>query len=422
MLFAKYIEVTIHSHLGDTEVKMSRFIKTLSIIVFFILVMSSSLCSGAFADEENEEPFKGVLTNNVLPATGLPVIDAAAAVVMDSESGRVLFSKNPTQKRAMASTTKIMTAIIAIEKGRLDDVVTVSSRAAGIWGSKINLVSGSKYKLEELLYGLLMNSGNDASIAIGEHIGGSIEGFVAMMNAKAKDLGAYNTSFANTHGLDADGHYTTAYDMALITRYALKNPEFSKIVGTVSTSIPGKQLYNTNELLQLYQGADGVKTGYTGKAGRCLVASATRKGMRLISVVLGSPTTYKRALSSKSILDYAFNNYKRQVLIKEGEEIAKIPVHKGVEGFVQVKATETIELPLREDELAKLEKKLFIPNEFEAPVYAGTDAGYVEYLVDGEVIAQANLKSWYNVRRKVFGDYLKEIITSWGKMLREGIF
>lgn len=401
---------------------MIKIIKTIALMAFCVPILSFLFCTGAMADEENEEPFKGVLANNVGQVSSKPVIDAATAVVMDAASGRVLFEKNATKRRAMASTTKIMTAIIAIEKGRLDDTVTVSERAASIWGSTINLKMGSSYKLEELLYGLLLNSGNDASIAIAEHIGGSVEKFVSMMNAKAKEIGAYNTSFINTHGLDADGHYTTAYDLALIARYALGNAEFSKIVGTVNASIPGRQLYNTNELLQLYPGADGVKTGYTGKAGRCLVASATRNGMRLISVVLGSPTIYKRASSSKSILDYAFNNYKKHLIISEGQNMAQVPVYKGIAGFVDVKAAETIEIPMRDDEIEKLEKKMIIPESFDAPVYAGIDAGTVEYTVDGEIIAQTTLKTWYNVRRKVFSDYFKDIITSWSKMLREGIF
>ncbi|NJD04291.1 MAG: D-alanyl-D-alanine carboxypeptidase [Ruminiclostridium sp.] len=376
----------------------------------------------SLADEVDDEPFTGVLSDDFLQVSGVPAIDAAAAVVIDVKTGRVLYSKNATVRRSIASTTKIMTAIVAIENGRLDDTVEINSRAASIWGSNINLQPGQKYTLNELLYGLLLNSGNDASIAIAEHISGSVESFVEKMNQKARELGAYNTSYANTHGLDAPGHYSTAYDLARIAKYALENPVFAKIVGTKYAAIPGIQLHNTNELLELYQGAYGVKTGYTGKAGRCLVASAERDGMRLISVVLGSPTNYKRALSSKNILDYAFINYKYHVMVEEGQEIARLPVYRGRDGFVAIKASETVEIPLRDDEYEKLEMKVFVPEGFEAPVYAGSDTGYVEYALDGETVGRTTLKIWRNIARKTVGDYLKGIINDWAEMMREGIF
>ena len=400
-------------------IKCTRKLLRIYLFVFILVLIFSSM---SLADEIDDEPFKGVLSDDFLQVSGVPAIDAAAAVVIDVKTGRVLYSKNATTRRSIASTTKIMTALVAIENGRLDDIVTISSRAVSIWGSNINLQTGQKYTLNELLYGLLLNSGNDASIAIAEHISGSVEGFVEKMNQKARELGAYNTSFANTHGLDAAGHYSTAYDLARIARYALENPVFAKIVGTKYAAISGRQLHNTNELLELYQGADGVKTGYTGKAGRCLVASATRDGMRVISVVLGSPTNYKRALSSKNILDYAFKNYKYRILVEEGQEIAHLPVYKGREGFVAIKASETVEIPLRDDEFEKLEMNVFVPEGFEAPVYAGSDTGYMEYVLDGEIVGRTTLKIWHNVRRKTVGDYLERIINDWAKMMREGIF
>lgn len=398
-----------------STIKLTR----IGLLIFILVFILSSI---SLADEVDSEPFTGAISENALQVSGLPVIDAAAAIVIDAKTGRVLYSKNATARRSIASTTKIMTALVAIENGCLDDTVTISSRAASIWGSTLNLQTGQKYTLNELLYGLLLSSGNDASIAIGEHISGSVESFVEKMNEKAKELGAYDTSYANTHGLDAAGHYSTAYDLARIARYALCNPVFSKIVGTKYASIPGRQLHNTNELLEIYQGADGVKTGYTGKAGRCLVASATREDMRLISVVLGAPTNYKRALSSKSILDYAFKNYKYRTLVKEGQEIARLPVYKGREGYVAIKASETVEIPLRDDEFEKLEKNVFVPDGFEAPVYAGSDTGYMEYLLDGEIIGRTTLKIWQDVKRKTVNDYFKQIITDWAKMMREGIF
>ena len=396
-------------------------------ITFMVLVLSCLLLqtfgTGVMADDMLEgEPEAYIFTDNAVTTSVSPYIDATAALVMEAESGRVLYSKNPTVKKSIASTTKIMTAIVALENGDPEDIVTVSRKAAGTRGSSINLGAGQKFTLMELLYGMLMNSGNDAAVAIAEHIGGSVEAFADMMNGKARELGAENTVYVTPHGLDAQGQYSTAYDLAIITRYALKNPIFSRIVSTNKTSIPGRQLYNTNELLEIYPGVDGVKTGYTGQAGRCLVASATRNGMRIISVALGSPTRYRRAEASRMILDYGFNNYTMHTLIQAGSGFKSLSVRRGVSRTVAVKAMDTVKIPLRQDELERLETRMFLPESLDAPVYAGTDTGCVEYLVDGEVVGQTILTTWEDVRRKGFFDYLGSIIGSWARMMREGIF
>ncbi|HHV99486.1 MAG TPA: D-alanyl-D-alanine carboxypeptidase [Clostridiaceae bacterium] len=351
-----------------------------------------------------------------------PKINAGAAIVIDMESGRVLYEKDGYTPRKMASTTKIMTAIVALERGNPEDVVTVSERAAGIWGSRIGLKKGQKIKLIDLLYGLMLNSGNDAAIAIAEHIGGTVEKFADMMNEKAYELGAINTNFITPHGLDVDGHYTTPYDLAVITAYALRNPTFSKIVGTVQTTISYRSLHNTNEMLGIYPGADGVKTGYTGKAGRCLVTSATRDNWRIISVVLNCPSRNARAQSSKAILDYAFNNYKPHVLLNKGDKIASVPVIKGIEPYVSIEPMEQVKVPLRTDEIDKVERYIELPEKLEAPVYKGTEVGYVHYMINDEIIGQSVLITNSDVRRKGFMDYLSDIFTSWARLMREGIF
>jgi D-alanyl-D-alanine carboxypeptidase (penicillin-binding protein 5/6) len=397
--------------------------KDLTVLILITICVSIFIPYTIHADEfPDDEPFVGALNAKDGSSIKMPVIDAASAIVMDSVTGRVLFEKNAYTKRPMASTTKIMTAIIALEHGNLEDVVTVSKRAASVGGSVINLKAGEKLKLIELLYGLMMKSGNDAAIAIAEHVGGSYDNFIAMMNKKAALLGAKNTQFKTPHGLDANGHYSTAYDMAVITRYAIKNPTFSRIVSTKSRQIPSRGLYNTNEMLGLYPGADGVKTGYTGLAGRCLVTSATRDNWRIISVVLGCSSRTKRAQSSKSILDYAFANYKLHTLLKKGEQIGTLPVIKGIKGTVSVNATEGITFPLREDELKSIQKRVNMPDSISAPVYAGEDIGSIEYVLKGEVIAEVPLKVWNDVRRKDVIDYLKDILKAWSLMMREGIF
>jgi D-alanyl-D-alanine carboxypeptidase (penicillin-binding protein 5/6) len=311
-----------------------------------------------------------------------------------------------------------MTAIVTLENGNVDDIVTISKRAASIKGSSINLKEGEKLKLKELLYGLLLNSGNDAAIAIAEHIGGDVESFVDMMNKKASELDLVNTSFKTPHGLDREGHYSTANELAQMTRYALRNPEFAAICKTVSTSITGRSLYNTNEMLGFYPGADGVKTGYTGQAGRCLVCSATRNGQRLISVVLGCPTRTIRAESTRKILDYAFKNFKQYTLIKADEEIKKIPVIKGKEKFVSLVSNVEITYPLTEEEFKSLKRVEEIPDCVKAPVDKGVNMGYVSFSVNGNVIAEAKLRTKDEVLHKGFLDYMFEIIKDWFQYMR----
>jgi D-alanyl-D-alanine carboxypeptidase (penicillin-binding protein 5/6) len=389
--------------------------KTVFLILaaFTVLACNNALLVGSYADDVSEgEPdvytFAGSDSGKVVPS-----VDAYTAIVMDMKSGRVLCGKKIHEKRSMASTTKIMTAILAIENGKMDSMVETSRRAAGIGGSDIGIQEGKQYTLQTLLYGMLLNSGNDAAIAVAEHIGGSVDGFVKMMNSKAKEIGAVDTSFANPHGLDAEGHYSTAYDMALIARYALKNKTFSSIVSTKTYYIAGFGLYNTNEMLTSYYGADGVKTGYTGKAGRCLITSATRDGMRLISVVLGSPTRYKRAEASKKLLDYCFKNYRYYSLLKEGALIKTIPIDRGRGNAVNVRTSEGVVMPLTENEYENLDTEVWLPGRLKAPVYAGSDLGYVNLSVNGETLVNVSLKAWEDIEKKDFHDYLLEIIKVW---------
>lgn len=395
------------------------------LVVLLCLLLFTGIPEGqrVFADEFSEdEPFIGVFANSDASIAKIPKIDAGAAIVMDLTSGRILFEKNAYTRRPMASTTKIMTAIVAIENGSMEDMVTVSKKASGIRGSTIHLKEGQKLKLEELMYGLMLQSGNDAAIAIGEHIGGTLENFLDMMNKKAGEIGAKNTYFKSPHGLDIDGHYTTAYDLALITKYALGNPMFSQIVGTKNAFVNGKSIHSTNEMLDIYPGADGVKTGYTGKAGRCLVTSATRNNWRLISVVLSCPTRYKRAESSKKILDHAFANYKHHMLLAKDENVRALKVQKGIVDQVGVKASKEIKLPLREDEIEAVETRISLPGTLRAPVRADMTVGYIEFLLNGEVIARSELKTASGIRHKGVADYLGDLFKTWARMMREGIF
>ncbi len=375
------------------------------------------------SDEEMEHKLHlPVVSEKTTADSKAPVINALAAVVVETSSGRVLYSKNATERRSIASTTKIMTAVVALENGNPDDIVTISKRAASIGGSAIGLQTGQEYTLKELLYAMLMNSANDAAVAIAEHIGGTVEGFAEMMNRKAKALGMSDSHYVTPHGLDAADQYSSAYDVAIITRHALKNPLFAEIVSTTSSHISGYSLYNTNELLGTCPGVDGVKTGYTGKAGRCLVTTAQRDGMRLISVVLGSPTRTARANASRDLLDYAYSNYSMYRLLSAGEAYTCIPVYRGVYEKVDLKASHDVVLPLSSSEAESLVVKEILPDRLNAPVYAGTDTGRLEYVLNGQVVGESMLLVSKNIRRKNYVDYLATVLKSWGRMMREGIF
>jgi D-alanyl-D-alanine carboxypeptidase (penicillin-binding protein 5/6) len=388
-----------------------------------ILIAASAMIQPVYGDDEQEtKMLKPVISDKVVQSKKAPVINALAAVVMEASSGRVLYSKNAADKRSIASTTKIMTAIVALENGNLEDIVTISRRAAGIGGSTLGMREGQELTLRELLYAMLMISANDAAIAVAEYIGVTVEGFADMMNKKARSIGAADSNFVTPHGLDASDQYSTAYDMAIITRYALKNPVFAEIVATSDYYIPGYGLYNTNELLGVYPGVDGVKTGYTGKAGRCLITTAQRGGMRVISVVFGSPTRSARANASKALLDYSYENYKMKNLLNAGAVYADVQLSRGVKGNVTLIAAQNVALPLSDAESESLEIREYKPEVMNAPVYAGTEAGYVEYLVYGETVAASNLTVAESIRRKTYFDYLAVVVKAWGKMMREGIF
>lgn len=261
-------------------------------------------------------------------------VNAGAAVLMDSVTGKVLYEKNGYTQMGMASTTKIMTAILAIENGNLDDVVTVSSNAAGLEGTSMYLALGEKVKMEDLIYGLMLPSGNDASVAIAEHISGSVEAFAELMNQKAKEIGANQTHFTNPHGLYDPNHYTTAYDLALISRYAMQNPVFEEVAATGTKAVPWeghkekKWLANANKLLKLYDGADGIKPGYTPETGRTLVGSATRDGWRVITVTLNCRGDWEE---HKKMFDYAFNLYQMNRFAYQGMPMSTVRVAEGSE-------------------------------------------------------------------------------------------
>ncbi|WP_018751450.1 D-alanyl-D-alanine carboxypeptidase family protein [Paenibacillus sanguinis] len=265
-----------------------------------------------------------LLPQTVQAAPAPPSIHAQAAAVIDVTSERLIFNVKGDERLPIASLTKIMTAIVAIEHGQLSDVVRVGKNAYAKEGSSIYLHLGEEMSLENMLYGLMLRSGNDAASAIAEHVGGSEEGFVHLMNEKARLLGLDNTQFQNPHGLDAKGHYSSANDLAKLTAYALKNPHFKEIVRTPDKTAPNPndpwdyKWLNKNKMLRFYEGADGVKTGYTKIAKRCLVSSASRGGQQLAVVTLNDGDDWN---DHRKLLDFGFANYPLATIIKKGQRI-----------------------------------------------------------------------------------------------------
>lgn len=341
--------------------------------------------------------------------------NAKAFVLMDPVSGRILLEKNSEEKRPMASTTKIMTAIIALEKGNLKSQVKVSSKAASVVGSSFHLKYGEVLSLEDMLYGLMLPSGNDAATAIAEHIGGTEENFVEMMDQRALELGALNTQFKNPHGLDDDQHYTTAKDLALIARQAWSIYKFREIVQTktkdIKEGINPRQISNTNQLLWEFKGANGIKTGTTPNAGKCLVAAAYKNSFQLISVVLGSNNAF---IDSGKLLNYGFANYKLTPLIRKNKHYATVPVQNGNFEEVGLMAKDGISLPLTESEAVKF--NLVVPKKIKAPVAKGEQIGELQVFIGNNLASSTPLIAMKEVRIKKYSDILYKILKFWMKM------
>ena len=350
-------------------------------------------------------------------------VSAGYACVIDAASGRILYEKNAHKTHSMASTTKIMTAHVALLNSSFDETVTVSSNAANTEGSSMYLKAGEKLPMRDLLYGLMLASGNDAAVAIAEHIAGDAGKFSILMNDAAKKIGAENTSFKNPNGLDADGHFTTAYDLAKITRAALKNPEFLKIVSTKSCKLTGsdtvseRYLTNHNKLLKMYEGCIGVKTGFTKKTGRCLVSAAERDNMRIICVTLSAPDDWN---DHKNMLDYAFENFAAQPLIKKDAVIKKVPVISGDKDYIEIVPKENYyAVADKNGELSGFKTEIVLPDSFRAPINAQSVLGSVTVSYKGEVLKQIELTAKEDVLyiappKPKFWEILYKFITPFG--------
>ncbi|RBW70407.1 D-alanyl-D-alanine carboxypeptidase [Bacillus taeanensis] len=289
-------------------------------------------------------------------------VSGQSAILMEQESGRVLFEKDAHTTRRIASITKVMTAILAIESGKMKEKVKITDSMVRVEGSSIYLKEGESLTLEDLVYGLMLRSGNDAAVAIAEYVGGSLDGFVYLMNQKAQEIGMKNTEFANPHGLDDhENHYSTAYDMALLTRYAMGNENFQKISAAEKYSAPqegeswNRSWSNKNKMLRLYKYSTGGKTGYTKRAKRTLISTASKDGFNLIAVTLNAPDDWNDHIG---MFEWGFNNYKLKSLVEEGKITGiKDPFYKG-----KVYAARSLSYPLTEDEIDQIRSSLTLYN------------------------------------------------------------
>ena len=365
-----------------------------------------------YADDELEENLEEKELSEVINVASKsiaePIINSRIGIIYDRKSGKVIWGKNENKRSAMASTTKIMTCIVVIENADLNAEVKVSAKAAGTGGSRLGLKKDDKITIKDLLYGLMLRSGNDAAVALAEYVGKDKEGFANLMNKKAKELGLKDTHFVTPHGLDDPEHYTTAYELAKIADYALKNEMFAKIVGTKEHTINingyAKQLCNTNELLGYLQGVSGVKTGFTNNAGRCLVTSVNRNDFEIITVVLGADTKKIRTADSINLIEYAYENYKYlniEDIVNEKfgnwKEINKkrIQVEKGKNKTVVLKLREIKNkvIPVKKSDIDNINIEINCLYYLKAPIEKGDVIGNLKITLNEEVVEVVEDKS-----------------------------
>ncbi|NMB46194.1 MAG: D-alanyl-D-alanine carboxypeptidase [Firmicutes bacterium] len=328
-----------------------------------------------------------------------PTITATNAILLEAATGTVLFAKNEHVRRPPASTTKILTALLTLEEGNLADIVTISQRAANIRGSSARIHPRQRIPLGDLLHGLLLPSGNDAAIAIAEHLAGSEAEFVKKMNSRARELGAVNSHFANPHGLDHPSHYSTAFDLAMITRVAMLYSQFGETVSKLQydASFDGARWswYNTNRLLLSFEGAEGVKTGTTGGAGYCLVAAASRDGRRLVSVVLNSRNRWNDAAR---LLEYGFQEFHLLPLSRQGHEIANIVIQEGLYQQVTGIAGKTVYKVVHNRDIDDIRSHVVI-EKTNAPIRRGQRLGELLFTLNDQLIGEVPLLASHAVPR-----------------------
>ncbi len=408
--------------------------KIIKILVILILIFNITIPIVIADDEETE--LEDINIEEIIEAsakpTNIPTINSRAAVIYDRTSGTVIYGKEENTKRKMASTTKIMTCLVTLEHANLTDTVEVSKKAAGTGGSRLGLTSGAKITVNDLLYGLMLCSGNDAAVALAEHVAGSISEFANLMNEKAKKIGLENTHFVTPHGLDEEEHYTTAYELAKLTDYALNVEKFANIVKTktYTVSINGnpKQLNNTNELLGNLNGVYGVKTGFTNGANRCLVTAIKRDNLDVICVVLGADTKKFRTQDSIKLIEYAFKNYEivdldsiieKEFIKWKKENLQAVEIIKGKEDYANliINLHDKNSYPVNKEKIKDINVEIKTEKILNAPVNKNQVIGKLTLKIGDKVIKEIDIISEKDINKKTYLDYFKDLITNYTKYL-----
>ena len=352
-------------------------------------------------------------------------VEAKSAILMDYETGTILYEKNPHEKLPIASITKIMTILLALEaidegKLKLDDTITVSDYASSMGGSQVFLYSGEVLSVDTIMKAIIVASGNDASVAMAEKLSGAHEVFVSKMNDRAKELGMVNTNFVNATGLPVDNHYSSAYDVAIMSREIIKHPLFFKWstiwVETLEESRNKTALGNTNRLIRFYEGTDGIKTGSTDEAGYCLSATTKRGNMRLLSIVLGSPSGKVRFSQATKLMDYGFANYESLPILKKDQIIEKdIMISGGKEEMIDGVAAKDISFLLKAGQSKEFDKEITLEEELKAPIKKGQKVGSLSIIQDNKVIQSLDILSDREVKKANIFDYFIKIYDNWVK-------
>lgn len=415
--------------------------RIISLIILLIICTSNIII---FADDEIEEYNKKIDNNEINKTIETsanlndePKINSRSAVVIDRKSKNIIYGKNENVKKAMASTTKIMTAMVVIQNTNLNNIVDISKKAAGTGGSRLGLKAGDKITVKDLLYGLLLRSGNDCAVALAEYVAGSVPEFSNLMNQNAQMLGLNNTHFVTPHGLDEEEHYTTAYELAILADYALNNEVFAQIVNTKSYTINinknSKTLNNTNELLGNLKGVYGVKTGFTNGAGRCLVTSIKRGNLDVICVVLGADTKKDRTRDSAKLIEYTFNKYEEidiKEKIKENFEKwneingNRINIEKGESSKLELTLNDKDKIftyPIEKGTEDNINIEINANLNLKAPVLENTNIGKIKVYYNAKELLEIDILNINKINKKRIKNYMSDIFKNYDNYL-EGIF
>lgn len=402
------------------------FKKAISVSLSLIVLISSIVILPVYGLSEDVTEYDAVEVMKIMNSTPITDLKAKGAILIDCNTGTILLEKNSHDKLPIASVTKVMSMLLimeAIDSGVIsyDSKVTVSENSWSFGGSQVWLEPGEVFTVDEMLKAVAIHSANDATVAMAEAIAGSEEAFVGMMNQKAKELGMNDTNFLDCSGLTDTGHYSSAHDIAVMSReLLLRHPEITKYTSTWQAkfreNVPGKNpvsLDNTNKLVRHYQGTVGLKTGYTGAAGHCLSASAVRNGQQLISVVLGEPDSNTRFAESRKLLDYGFANFETVMVNAKDEPVQQVTVKKGLQPVTNAVFKDDVKLLLKKGEKGKIERITALQENLTAPVKSGQKIGEVKFIISGNEVGKADLVASSDVQKVSFLRIMYRLMQEW---------